>query len=193
MTLDKINCVDAFSIVVKYGNLLSANKRLIARQSDVVATRGVNRQDISDLNKLFVSNEKYESIFTSHKEVLLDYGLEYAADEISSAHNAEKAEKKIVNVADIHARIDDMEKKLMDISSIGIELSEVYVRQVTARVKNNILIGYGYRQDKQDKQDKQGKASKRVSQKSLLGLSGKGRLSNAQREQILNLKKQDSE
>lgn len=207
MTLDAISKSDAFVITVKYGNLIAANSAFIAQAQRNVADNGVNRQSIVELNKLYIAQEKYEAGFALHKTILFDDGYESAEYAIIRAYHADKAHStsvKASDVADIHSRIDTMENNLLNMNlqtnGIEIEYSENFIRKIANRLKNRTLVGYGIKTDNETDNEKistrktrakNGYGVKRVSQKSRLGLSGKGRLSNAQLAQLASLDAQE--
>lgn len=208
MTLDAISKSDAFSLAVKYGTLLSANSAFIAQaKRNLIADNGMNRQLIVELNKLYIAQEKYEAGFALHKGILFEDGYESAEYQICRAYHADNAHGtgiKASEIEDIHSRIDVMQENLANMNlqtnGIAIEYSEKYVRKVVKRMvkraselKDATLIHFGFEPEteKISTRAKNGYAVKRVSQKSRLGLSGKGRLSNAQLTQLAALDAQE--
>ena len=204
MTLDKISKGDAFALTVKYGNLLRANRAFIAQaQRNLIADNGMNRQSILDLNKLYAAQEKYEAGFALHKDILFDEDFESVVNGIVSEELAVRAEKsKSAITADkidaIKNRLDNTQNAIYGMTCDTYELSEKYVRQIENRAKIRTLIDYGFLPETDNEKTsarktraKNGYGVKRVSQKSRLGLSGKGRLSNAQLAQLASLDAQE--
>ena len=211
MTLDKISKGDAFALTVKYDNLLCANRAFIAQAQRNVADN-MNRLSIAELNKLFILQEKYEGAFNLHKAILFDDGYKAAEYSICSAYHADNANGTGINassLAHIHARIDVMEENLANMDfqpdGIAIEFSEKYVRRTVKRMvkraselKDVTLIHFGFEPETETENTsarktraKNGYAVKRVSKKSRLGLSGKGRMSSAQLAQLAALDAQE--
>ena len=199
MTLDQINKTDAFALTVKYGNLLCSNRAFIAQaKQNLIADNGMNRQSIAELNKLYAAQEKYEAGYSLHKGILLDDDFESVVNAIVSEELAARAEKsKSAITADkidaIKNRLDNTQNAIYGMTCDTYELSEEYVRKLANRAKRNILVGYALVDEKAEKTStrktraKNGYGVKRISQKSRLGLSGKGRFSNAQIAQLAQL------
>lgn len=207
MTIDQISKSDAFAITVRYGKLLSANSAFIAQAQRNVADNGFNRKDIAEMNKLYAAQEKYEAGFALHKAILFDDGYESAEYQICYAYHADNAQERMTKnqeIDDIHARLDVMQENLANMDfqpdGIAIEYSEKYVRKVVKRMvkravelKDATLIHFGFEPEteKISTRAKNGYAVKRVSKKSRLGLSGKGRMSSAQLAQLAALDAQE--
>jgi len=203
MTLDQISKSDAFSLAVRYGNLLCANRAFIAQAQRNAQSQDMSRQSILDLNKLFLAQEKYEGVFNLHKDILLDDDFESVVNAIVSEELAARAEKsKSAITADkidaIKNRLDNTQNAIYGMTCDTYELSEKYVRQIENRAKIRTLIDYGFLPETDNEKTstrktraKNGYGVKRVSQKSRLGLSGKGRLSNAQLAQLAQLDAQE--
>ena len=205
MTLDQISKSDAFSLAVRYGKLITTNSAFIAQaKQHLIADNGMNRQSIAELSKLYVAQEKYEAGFALHKDILFEDGYASAEYALIRACNADNASSRInsSDIEEIHASIDVMENNLanMDFQPDGVEIefTEKYVRQIENRAKSRTLIDYGFLPETDNEKistrktrAKNGYGVKRISQKSRLGLSGKGRMSNAQLAQLAQLDAQE--